>query len=356
VATGCLPTRAGCRNRCDVAFRSVIIDPSTSRFLDAARWMAALAVVVSHTCAISLVAERQFVDQGFGVVLLSTLEYAGHLAVVVFFVISGYLVGGRELWRVRTGGKFDLGRYAVQRFSRIYTVLVPALLLAAALDAIGQHWANGSLLYTQPASANIGSLMFAIAKRSDIWTFFGNLLMLQTLVVKPLGRDGPLWSLANEWWYYTLFALIMMSASPHRRLLLRAVTLAAAGMLLKVLPTQMALWFSIWLLGVGLAVVGPLVPGLGFRTALALHGGGLRLIFVRDALDGHSAAPVHSADGRAPARGPANRSLVRGGVAERALLETRRERQAPRSPRGLLLYALRDTHAGADSARRASAR
>ena len=254
-----------------------MIDPSTSRFLDAARWMAALAVVVSHTCALSLVAERHFVDQGFGVVLLSTLEYAGHLAVVVFFVISGYLVGGRELWRVRTGGKFDLGRYAVQRFSRIYTVLVPALLLAAALDAIGQHWANGSLLYTQPASANIGSLMFAIAKRSDIWTFLGNLLMLQTLVVKPLGGDGPLWSLANEWWYYTLFALIMISASPHRRLLLRAVTLAAAGMLLKVLPTQMALWFSIWLLGVGLAVVGPSVRGLGFRTALVLMAAGFGL-------------------------------------------------------------------------------
>ena len=240
-----------------------MIDPSTSRFLDAARWMAALAVVVSHTCALSLVAERQFVDQGFGVVLLSTLEYAGHLAVVVFFVISGYLVGGRELWRVRTGGKFDLGRYAVQRFSRIYTVLVPALLLAAALDAIGQHWANGSLLYTQPASANIGSLMFAIAKRPDIWTFLGNLLMLQTLVVKPLGGDGPLWSLANEWRYYTLFALIM--------------TFAAAGMLLKVLPTQMALWFSIWLLGVGLAVVGPSVRGLGFRAALALMAAGFGL-------------------------------------------------------------------------------
>ena len=315
-----------------------------------------MAVVVSHTCALSLTSEKQFADPEFGVVLLSTLEYAGHLAVVVFFVISGYLVGGREILHVRTGGRFELRRYAVQRFSRIYTVLVPALLLTAALDGIGQRWADGSLLYTQPASANIGSLMFAIADRSDIWTFLGNLLMLQTLVVKPLGADGPLWSLANEWWYYTLFALFMVSASPHRPFLLRAGTFAAAVILLKLLPTPMA------------PVVFSLVAWgrLGRRRAVSArvrlphssgaHGCGLLRIFVRDALDGDSAAPIYGANGRAPASRPADRSLVCSAVARRALHEIQLEQQVPRSPRGVLLYALRDAHAGADSVGRTGAR
>jgi peptidoglycan/LPS O-acetylase OafA/YrhL len=38
-------------------------------------------------------------------------------------------------------------------------------------------------------------------------TFVGNLAFLQTIAVPIFGTNGPMWSLANEFWYYLIFPL-----------------------------------------------------------------------------------------------------------------------------------------------------
>lgn len=244
------------------------MDRSTSQFLDTARWLSAFTVVAAHVCALLLVDEVKVVQPAMGLRLFFCLKNTGHVAVVIFFVVSGFLVGGRELLRTLDGEEFDFSRYAVQRFSRIYTVLVPALIVTAILDYSGQHYFNESQLYT--AGQGFGSLDYSIANRDDLATFAGNILMLQTITVEPFGGNGPLWSLANEWWYYVVFGLFLFSVSRNRTPLLRVTGLTTSLIVLSVLPSNISLWFTIWLLGVGLAVLDRFWSGAEFRHAIWL--------------------------------------------------------------------------------------
>jgi peptidoglycan/LPS O-acetylase OafA/YrhL len=79
--------------------------------------------------------------------------------------------------------------------------------------------------------------------------------MVQTIAVAPFGGDGALWSLANEWWYYVLFGLVLLSVSTNRPLLLRLATLGGSLIILGTMPTTISLWFTLWLIGVGAALV-----------------------------------------------------------------------------------------------------
>src|ERR1039458_8382680 len=64
-----------------------------------------------------------------------------------FFVLSGYLVGGSVLRSVRTGS-WSWRAYLLGRLSRLYVVLLPALLLGGALDWLGMHMAGTEAVYS----------------------------------------------------------------------------------------------------------------------------------------------------------------------------------------------------------------
>src|SRR5438270_9524015 len=94
-----------------------------SLHLDLMRGAAALAVFVSH----------------FGLHRISgglfwQAQPYGHDAVILFFVLSGYVIA----W-VAERREPDLRAYAVNRLSRLYSVVVPAILLTVIADAIGQR-------------------------------------------------------------------------------------------------------------------------------------------------------------------------------------------------------------------------
>ena len=54
---------------------------------------------------------------------------------MVFFVLSGYVIAS-TVERKRELG-ITLNSYYLDRFSRIYSVLIPAIILTVLLDAIG---------------------------------------------------------------------------------------------------------------------------------------------------------------------------------------------------------------------------
>jgi peptidoglycan/LPS O-acetylase OafA/YrhL len=128
----------------------------------------------------------------------------GHTAVIIFFVISGFLIGGRTILNLEDKG-FDLVDYFIHRFSRIYTVFVPALVAGYMIDWAGLEFFNASGIYNHPEQFYTNAFGNDIAKHLGLDTFVGNLMQLQTITVSVLGSNGPLWSLANEWWYYVLF-------------------------------------------------------------------------------------------------------------------------------------------------------
>ncbi|HEY4342411.1 MAG TPA: acyltransferase [Steroidobacteraceae bacterium] len=220
---------------------------SLSLFLDFSRWSAAFLVVLGHTAHFLIVGSAGAAAPGVGTDVLYLVTSLGHCAVMVFFVISGYLVGGITLNRWLKSGP-DLTDYAISRFARIYTVLVPALTIGYAIDYVGMHWFDHAGLYENVSQYHIGSLD-DVGMRLNAMTYIGNLLMLQGTWVTSLGSNGPLWSLAYEWWYYCLFSF--SAAALLYKGWLRAILISFLVILILMLPVTMLMWMSIWFMGVG---------------------------------------------------------------------------------------------------------
>jgi peptidoglycan/LPS O-acetylase OafA/YrhL len=227
------------------------MNSGTSSFLNASRWVAAFFVVLYHVYRVSIgdyVGHLSLILRG-----VHFFSDFGHMAVIVFFVISGFLVGGRSILRSQDGA-FDLLDYFVHRFSRIYTVFIPALIVGYILDSLGMRFCNSSGIYIHPDHFFSKPLGNNITEHLTFEIFLGNVIQLQTIVVSVLGSNGPLWSLANEWWYYVFFGFCMV-VYRSRRLLARVITGGAMVAMVVLLPLTISLWFVMWGIGAGVAVL-----------------------------------------------------------------------------------------------------
>jgi len=222
-----------------------MISKRLSSELNCFRWIAAFMVVVSHLRNILFVEYVALENKTIPVKLLYFFTGFGHEAVVVFFVISGLLVGGTAIDKYAKG-RFDPADFVIHRFSRIYIVLIPALAACSLLDHAGLAYFNGSLLYTQGSQPNYHTVF---AENMDWGTALANLFMMQHISSNMFGSDGPLWSLSYEWWYYSLFFLATAGIAWARSLWVRGLSGALILLLLYWLPVEPIVWFSIWLLG-----------------------------------------------------------------------------------------------------------
>jgi peptidoglycan/LPS O-acetylase OafA/YrhL len=112
-------------------------------------------------------------------------DLGGKAAVVGFLLVSGYAIGAS----LARGGP---GFYR-RRLFRIYPLYFVAILAAVGLECVSHGHAQ------VPSQAFEGRG----------WrTAFGNLLLLQTFLVKPVAFDGPVWSLSVEFSYYLLAPLL----------------------------------------------------------------------------------------------------------------------------------------------------
>jgi len=257
------------------------MSPRLSSFLDAARWIAAAIVVFDHLRGFVFADDAQIRHAGALVKAAFVLTNIGHQAVMVFFVISGFLVGGLSVHKAQAG-RFSLADYAASRFSRIYAVLVPALILGGALDLIGSRFADGAGLYTTIGPFHIPSLQFTapVADQLGWTTFAANLLMLERITSTHLGSNGPLWSLAYEWWYYCLFAAALTGWVGKGRVV-RILAIGVAVAILAGLPLRISLWAVVWALGVaggaylraGLPRPSPRLGAVAFLVGLAASKG-----------------------------------------------------------------------------------
>ena len=171
----------------------------------------------------------------------------GHEAVVIFFVISGFLVGGKA-WSLWKQDRFGWKRYLVDRVSRLYAVLIVALIFGGLFDVAGLKWFNDFGYYDHSTIENVAVVSERFDQRLSIQHFFGNLLMFQNIQISTYGSNGPLWSLAHEWWYYLLFpmALFVFKGSWPSRV----VCLGGLVLLAWFLTPYILILFGVWLLGV----------------------------------------------------------------------------------------------------------
>jgi peptidoglycan/LPS O-acetylase OafA/YrhL len=203
-----------------------------SLYLDVLRFGAAFTVFVSH----------YGVERISGALFWYLAEY-GRTAVLVFFVLSGFVIA----WVTETRER-SLEDYALSRVARLYTVILPAFIITAAIDysanaidprLYGPGWGHST---EHPLRDFALSSVFL----GESWT----------LAVLP-GFNVPFWSLNYEAWYYVLFA-----AATFTRGWLRIVALVVAGL---IAGPKILLLLPTWLMG---------VAAWQWRTALPRQLGG----------------------------------------------------------------------------------
>lgn len=190
--------------------------PRFSAYLDIVRFSAAFTVFLGH-------AAGKYWTGGF----LWPLGAYGDTCVVVFFVLSGFVIG-----YVSDTKETHWQEYAINRVARLWSVVLPAMLLTVVIDYagvriapglyLGQPWYGGDMLPLRYLAS-----LFMV---QDFWS----------LGLAP-GINQPFWSLSFEALYYVVFGVAFFARS-------RWKWLAAAVALLLGGPVIAAL-LPIWLLG-----------------------------------------------------------------------------------------------------------
>ena len=105
-------------------------------WLDALRFIAAFMVLLSHSRNTFFPAFGDLPAEQQNVVTMAFTMFwrMGHEAVIIFFVLSGFLVGGRGWERIKDG-TMSVGSYAIDRFARITPPYLP-LLFSITLPAL----------------------------------------------------------------------------------------------------------------------------------------------------------------------------------------------------------------------------
>jgi peptidoglycan/LPS O-acetylase OafA/YrhL len=170
-----------------------VIDPNISIFLDLTRFLLALAVAFGHWT-------QPASQDGWKMAVA---------AVGGFFILSGFTIR-----MVTSHKRFRLSQYCSDRLSRLWSVVLPALVITFVLDFLShrinpQYYLDNWGMYTS----------------NPLYRFVintGFIAQLWNLDISPLS-DRPFWSLSYEVWFYIVFGLCMarwwmpLSRSPRGR-------------------------------------------------------------------------------------------------------------------------------------------
>lgn len=185
-----------------------------SIYLDLVRSLAAFFVVLDHAPTL------------FD---LPSVPRWGHQAVVIFFVLSGYVICHTADTRDTTPRAF-----VVARLARLWSVLVPAMVLTIACDIIGRTVGHNPAAYEfAPDNLPLVRVLAALSFLSESW-----------VSIQPLS-NGVIWSLCAEFWYYMLFAAWVFLPPGRVRVATVIISSLLAG-------HKALLLLPIWLMGVAL--------------------------------------------------------------------------------------------------------
>ncbi len=208
--------------------------------LDLIRGSAALLVVMGHLRSLMF---ESWNGGGLFKIIFYAVTSLGHQAVIVFFVLSGFFVGGSFI----ADKNKDIFKYSIKRISRFYTVLIPALVLTWIIDSIGIYLFKANALYGGYSDNYV--LKYDVASRLNLETLFANMIYLQDIIYPTFGSNGALWSLAYEFWFYIIFPLLwFILFSKNRNCKMVSILLIVT--MFYFLGLKGVIYLLIWLIGV----------------------------------------------------------------------------------------------------------
>src|SRR5260221_2156295 len=160
-----------------------------SLYLDVVRFLAAAGVFLAHLTREPFTSNILKIDPAYA-----------QFSVMAFFVLSGYVIA-----HVTSTKETSLLVYAGSRLSRLYSVVILALLLTYTLDTLGAYinpnfYAIKGVLYKPPSWEGYVSSFFFV-NEYQVFGFRG---------IAP-GTNGPFWSLSFEVAYYVIAGLVLFS-------------------------------------------------------------------------------------------------------------------------------------------------
>ncbi|MDB5012656.1 MAG: hypothetical protein JWQ25_858 [Daejeonella sp.] len=195
---------------------SGIITGNSSVFLDALRLAASLTVLYIHGS--DLWFPSKIHDP-------SKAGNTAHFAVVVFFVLSGFVIA-------YTTKKSNRGatQYLFARLSRLCSVVIPALLVAAVAEELIAYYAS-DLTGTILRGTSWPRYLISATFLNELWFFSA---------APPINL--PLWSLSFEFWYYVIFGFWFYKGSGIKGLLILVLACLIAG-------PKILLLMPVWIMG-----------------------------------------------------------------------------------------------------------
>jgi len=103
---------------------------ASSDRLDLVRGVAALVVLWGHVRGLLFLSGHELVHPWLATRALYFVTSLGYQAVMIFFVLSGFLISGSAI-KACQEKRWSWRWYLTNRFTRLYVVLLPALVLGA---------------------------------------------------------------------------------------------------------------------------------------------------------------------------------------------------------------------------------
>ncbi|SDL89985.1 Peptidoglycan/LPS O-acetylase OafA/YrhL, contains acyltransferase and SGNH-hydrolase domains [Arthrobacter sp. ov407] len=229
-------------------------------FFDVARGVSAQAVVLGH--ALNIFVPGIFMVPG------QRVFYMQSFAVIIFFVLSGFLITSAVLKKKSQPG-FTFGSYLIDRIARVIYPLIPALVLITVFDFLVIHGSTKLPFIRIDLSPQTIAGNFLLLFNHPFFQELAPRLHMPWMNVGPVGSGAPLWSVVAEWWIYVAFGLLAFVA-------IRRMKLGVGGVILLVFSIAVPVGYMVkggyeslaWIIGMLYALSAAQMR----KLPVALHG------------------------------------------------------------------------------------
>ena len=131
----------------------------------------------------------------------------GSYAVLVFFILSGFLIAHSIREKSKSNLGYGFGNYVIDRFFRIYPPFVAALLLVFVLDVAQFEYTGQFYSFIQYLiSLSINLLQM---QEFPLATYINEHYMIEAFRFRLMGTNIPLWTISIEWWLYLFYGFLI---------------------------------------------------------------------------------------------------------------------------------------------------